>query len=500
MDEMDRPREACGVVGLYTWPEAGVDVARSAFFALYALQHRGQESAGIAASDGRTARVHRGMGLVSQVFNEENLSPLQGHLAIGHTRYSTTGASALQNAQPYLIDTLHGPLGLGHNGNLTNATALRQQLLERGVGLMSSSDSEVLTQLLASPPPGPPSRGPDWERRIQAMMARAEGAYSVVILTRDAVYAARDPVGLRPLCVGLLRDDTGQGLGYVVASESCALLTIGAKYLREVHPGEIVRLDRDGLHSVPGAPPRARSASCIFEYVYFARPDSLLDDQNVHAARQRLGAQLAREAPADADLVISVPDSSTPAAIGYARESGIPYVEGLIKNRYIGRTFIQPSDRLRRAGVRLKYNALRANLEGKRVVLVDDSIVRGNTMGPLIRLVREGGRAAEVHVRVSSPPVRHPCFMGVDMSTHGELIAHRMDVEAIRAHVGADSLAYLSLEGMHAAVREGLQPDPEATCAAGHCDACFSGCYPVDVSHLLSAASPAKSRFERGGR
>lgn len=480
-DELDRPREACGVFGICG---RDLDVARSAFFALYSLQHRGQESAGIATCDGRAAYIYKDMGLVAQVFNEANLRPLKGHLAIAQTRYSTTGSSHIRNAQPYLIETMYGPLGVGHNGNLTNANTLRQKLLERGVGLTSSSDSEVITQMLAAPPPqGQPGR-PDWEASITAFMAEAEGAYSLVILTREAVFAVRDPWGLRPLCLGEL-----PGVGFAVASESCALGTIGARYLREVRPGEIVRLDEAGLHSFQGREPLAPAALCVFEFVYFARPDSVLEEQSVHRVRQHLGEALGREAPANADVVVGVPDSAIPAAIGYARVTGIPYSEGLTKNRYIGRTFIQPDDRLRQSGIQLKYNPLTANLKDKRVVLVDDSIVRGNTAGPLVRLLREGG-AAEVHVRVSSPPIQHPCFMGLDMATHRELIAHRMSVEAIRDHIGADSLAYLSHEGMMQAVTAEMDRNQ------GHCSACFTGSYPIRLEEWWTHKAREKMVFE----
>ncbi len=515
----DGPREACGVFGVYA---PGRDVARMTFFALYALQHRGQESAGIATSDGRAAYIHKGMGLVAQVFTEDSLKPLKGHLSIGHTRYSTTGSSHLRNAQPYLIDTVYGPLGVGHNGNITNAMTLRRRLLERGVGLSSTTDSEVITQILAAPPevwefeteenskagterrasPGD-GRGvpqPDrWEQRIKAFMRIAEGAYCLTILTRDAVYAARDPHGLRPLCLGELN-----GGGTVVASESCALLTIGARFIRDVRPGEIVRLDRNGVTSIQGRRP-ALPALCIFEYVYFARPDSALEGQIVHQVRQRLGRQLAREAPAEADLVFGVPDSATPAAIGFSQESGIPFSEGLTKNRYIGRTFIQPDHQLRKLGVNLKYNPLSANLKDRRVVLIDDSIVRGNTVGPIIQLVRDGG-AKEVHVRVSSPPVRHPCFMGVDMATYTELIGHRMDIPSICAKIGADSLAYLSLEGMIRSVQDGVWAARHngngdgVGCGAqpeiGNCTACFSGAYPIKVPNWLFSDERDKMLFE----
>jgi amidophosphoribosyltransferase len=474
-DELDRPHEECGIFGIYA---PGREVARLSFFALYALQHRGQESAGIATSDGRTAYLHKDMGLVSQVFNEENLRPLRGHLAIGHNRYSTTGSSHMRNCSPYLIECAYGPLGVAHNGNLTNTAYLRQTLLQRGVGLSSTTDSEVITHMLAAPAEvwqGRETSNGDldlWQNRIRAIMMAAEGAYSLTILTHDAVYGVRDPLGLRPLCIGRLGED-----GYVLASESCALQTIGAEYLREVEPGEIVRLDANGITSIQGRAPERR-ALCIFEYVYFARPDSQMEGQVVHSVRQRLGRQLAVEAPVDADIVVGVPDSATPAAIGYALESGIPYTEGLTKNRYIGRTFIQPDSQLRRDSVRLKYNPLTSNLEGKRVVLVDDSIVRGTTSGPLVRLIREGG-ASEVHVRVSSPPVKHPCFMGVDMATYKQLIAHRMNIAEICEEIGADSLDYLSLPGMVRAV-EAEMPQKNV-----HCTACFSGQYPITIPHWL---------------
>lgn len=473
--EDDKMHDECGVFGVYA---PGREVARLTFFGLYALQHRGQESAGIATSDGQMAYLHKGMGLVSQVFTEENLRPLEGHLAIGQNRYSTTGASHLRNAQPYLIETIYGPLGVAHNGNLTNALHLRHQLLKRGVGLSSSSDSEVITQMLAAPADvwaEPKANGVEndrWVARLRSFMQVAQGAYALTILTREAVYAVRDPLGLRPLALGQLENG-----GYAVASETCALHTIGAEFLREVVPGEIVRLDEHGISSFTGLPAQ-QQALCIFEYVYFARPDSVFEGQVIHHVRQELGARLAREAPVEADVVVGVPDSATPAAIGYSRESGIPFTEGLTKNRYIGRTFIQPDDQLRREGVRIKYNPLEANLRGKRVILIDDSIVRGNTAGPLVQLIRDGG-AREVHVRVSSPPVRFPCFMGIDMATKKELIAHRLDVEGIRERIGADSLGYLSQEGMQLAVRKAIQQK------TGHCSACFSGAYPIEIPDWL---------------
>ena len=461
-------------------------MARLAFFGLYALQHRGQESAGIATSDGSSAYLHKDMGLVSQVFNEDHLRRLVGTHGIGHTRYSTTGSSHIRNAAPFMIETLLGPLGVAHNGNLTNALELRKRLLAHGGGLSGTSDSEVMTFMLATPPEvwngsnAPDERLDPWQQRLMGFMHVAEGAYSLAILTRDAIYGVRDPLGLRPLCLGSL-----EGGGHVIASESCALHTIGATFVREIEPGEIVRLDEHGVTSIQFGAPN-RTALCSFEYVYFARPDSVLENQVVHDVRQRLGRQLAKEAPADADVVISVPDSATPHGIGYSLESGIPFSEGLIKNRYIGRTFIQPDQHLRELGMQLKYNPLRANLDGKRVVLVDDSIVRGTTSGPLVQLVRDAG-AREVHVRVASPPIKHPCFMGVDMATYKQLIAHNKTLEEIRQHIGADSLAYLSLEGLELAI---------GSHDTGHCFACFSGEYPVRIPDWLGTDKRDKMLFE----
>ncbi len=452
----DKPQHECGIFGIYA-PDA--DVARLTFFGLYSLQHRGQESAGIAVSNGRRISMHKEMGLVAQVFDEGKLYPLQGHLAIGHTRYSTTGSSKLLNAQPFVVESALGPLAVGHNGNLTNAHDLRQELLQRGVGLSSTSDSEVITQMLAG------GEGRGWDEKLRVFMVRAQGAYCLTVLTSDQLYAVRDPWGLHPLCIGRLGET-----GWVVASETCALATIGATFVREIEPGEIVAIGADGPRTVARMPAPAR-ALCLFEYIYFARPDSTVDGQTLHAARVAQGRELAREAPAEADIVIPVPDSAVPAAIGYAQASGIPYSEGLIKNRYIGRTFIQPDDQLRKVGIQLKFNPLVDNLQGRRVVLIDDSIVRGNTSGPIVRLLRDAG-AREVHMRVSSPPIRHPCFLGVDMATYPELIAHRMSVEEIRDHLGVDSLAYLSLDGL---IRATGHAD------AGFCQGCFTGRYPVDI-------------------
>jgi amidophosphoribosyltransferase len=453
---IDRPHHECGVFGIVA---PGEDVARLTFFGLYALQHRGQESAGIAVSDGGRISMHKEMGLVAQAFNEEKLRPLRGQMAIGHTRYSTTGSSRLQNAQPFMVESVLGPLAVGHNGNLTNASVLRQELLQRGVGLSSSSDSEVITQMLAG------GEGRTWEEKLKVFMVRAQGAYCLTVLTRDSMYAVRDPWGLHPLCLGRLPSG-----GSVVASESCALATIGAEFEREVQPGEIVAVSERGPRTVAHMPAPTQAA-CLFEYIYFARPDSLADGRSMYQVRVNLGRELAKEAPADADIVIPVPDSAVPAAIGYAQQSGVPYSEGLIKNRYIGRTFIQPDDTLRKVGIALKFNPLGDSLAGKRVVLVDDSIVRGNTSGPIVKLLRDAG-ATEVHVRVSAPPIRHPCFMGVDMATYPELIAHRMSIPEIRGFLGADSLAYLSLDGL---IRATQKP------SGGFCTGCFSGNYPVDI-------------------
>ncbi len=456
MYQDDKLKEECGVFGIYA---PGHDVARLTFFGLYALQHRGQEAAGIVTCDGRVAHVHKGMGLVSQVFNEDNLHFLQGHTAIGHTRYSTTGSPKLRNTQPYIVETLDGPLAIGHNGNLINAPQLRRELLERGVGLQTSTDSEVIIHVLAG------AGSSDWLARIRILMAKAEGAYTLIILTRDGVYGVRDPWGLRPLALGKLND----GGGHVLASESCAFGTIGASLIQEIQPGEIVKLDADGYQIFQGAPPE-KLAFCTFEQIYFARPDSTLNGKLVHKIRQKLGRQLAREAPVEADIVVPVPDSGTPHAIGYAQKSGISYSEGLIKSRYIGRTFIQPTDQLRKVGVRMKFNPLPENLAGRRVVLVDDSIVRGNTSGPLVQMLRDAG-AAEVHVRVACPPIKFPCFMGVDMASQEELIAANKSVEEIREHIGADSLAYLSISGLMRALKT----------EEGYCNACFTGSYPFNT-------------------
>ncbi len=466
--ELDRPREECGVLAIASPSD---DVARLAFFGLYALQHRGQEAAGIAVSDGRAVRVHKGQGLVNQVFQPGTLDPLVGRLAIGHTRYSTTGSNSERNVQPYVVETIHGPLGVAHNGNLVNADRLRTKLLERGAGLQSSSDSEVLALMLAG------ADGETWEDRLASIMPQWEGAFSLVIIAGTKVIAARDPWGFRPLSLGRLPSG-----GHVVASETGALRTLGCETSREIEPGEIVVLQGSIARAHHAMVPKSDQARCTFEHIYFSRPDAAWDGLSVHQARQNLGEELAKEHPAEADVVIPVPDSSTPAAIGYANISGIPYNEGFVKNRYIGRTFIEPTDELRRQGVALKFNTLPENIEGRRVVVVDDSIVRGTTSGQLIRLIRDAG-ALEVHVRITCPPVAHPCFFGVDMGSYDELIAHQLGVPEIRNHIGADSLGFLSVPRMMKA----LGRDD------GYCNACFTGDYPVPVQLSLAMT---KQRFD----
>jgi amidophosphoribosyltransferase len=448
----DTLHEACGVVGIYA---PGFDVARLAFFGLYALQHRGQESAGIAVSDGASIVCHREMGLLSSIFDEEILARLQGYIAVGHTRYSTTGSSVVVNAQPLLERAAFGDVALAHNGNLTNTDELRDSLLPETT-LQATSDSEVLAKAIVQAP------GADIVARIRDVMTRAAGAYSIVMSTTDALYAFRDPWGVRPLCYG-----RNPGGGYVFASESCALATVGAKYIRELESGEIMWVDGDGLHYDKIAQPKPQ-ALCMFEYIYFARPDSVLNDRSIYMARLEMGRRLAREHPVPADVVMAVPDSAIPGGIGFAQESGLPYIEGLIKNRYIGRTFISPDQRMRDRSVELKFNPVMENLRGQRVVVVDDSIVRGTTTPRIVKLLRDSG-ATEVHVRITSPPIVHPCYLGVDMATYEELIAANMTIPEICKAIGADSLGYLSKEGLLAAV---------ARKRGEMCLGCLTGEYP----------------------
>ena len=458
----DHPNEECGVIGVFT-PEG--EASRLAFFGLFALQHRGQESAGIAAANGENVVVHADMGLVTQIFREPDFYPLVGDMAIGHTRYSTSGSSELCNAQPLLVEGEHGQLAVANNGNIINALQLKEQLQDEwNCTFTSTTDTEVIAQMLAH------AVGATWEERVFQCMRQLEGAYSIVIQTKDTMIAARDPLGIRPLCLGKLNG------GWIVASESCALDHLGAEYLREVDPGEVIIVDSNGLHTATWSGRTGRRALCVFELIYFARPDSIMDGQLVHSARQQLGAQLAKEHPVEADLVIGIPDSSTAAAGGYAQESGIPYSEGLIKNRYVGRTFIEPEQRLRDLGVRQKFNPLVEVIQGKRLVVVDDSIVRGTTTPHVVNLLRKGG-AKEVHMRVCAPPIKHPCFMGVDMASREELLAANNTLEQIREIVGADSLGYLTVEGLMKVV---------GGTNGGFCDACFTGNYPVPIQLELS--------------
>ncbi len=466
----DSPHEECGVLAMST--PHGEGVAQLAFFGLYALQHRGQEAAGIAVSDGVRARMHKDAGLVSRVFTPESLVPLSGYHAIGHTRYSTTGSGGQRNAQPFMVETMHGPLALAHNGNLVNAQALRSELLTRGFGLTATSDTEVMTLMLAS------AGGSTWEERLERTLPAWKGAYTLVVLAADRVLAVRDPWGFRPLSVGRLPDG-----GWAAASETCALSTLGCSDISEVQPGEIVSMQGTELHRHQVLAPAPRGARCSFEYVYFSRPDSVWAGENVHHVRQRLGERLAIEAGVPADVVVPVPDSSIPAAIGYSRISGVPYNDGLIKNRYIGRTFIEPSQALRARGVALKFNALAENLAGRRVVMIDDSLVRGTTAGPLVKLVRDAG-ATEVHLRITCPPITSACHFGVDMGHDGDLMASRLTVDEMAATIGCDSLAFLSLDGMHDAITDGNG-------GVGLCDGCFTGHYPLAVSE-----APVKLAFE----
>jgi amidophosphoribosyltransferase len=453
----------CGVFGIRSEER---DVARLAYFGLFALQHRGQESAGIAVSDGGRLTVLRDMGLVAQVFNEQQLQALPGEVAIGHTRYSTTGANRWANAQPLIHHGRARTVALGHNGNLVNVEDLRAELEADGVRLGSGSDSEVIAALVARDPAPLPEA-------VASAMRRLDGAYSVTALAEGTLVAFRDPFGFRPLTLGRIGED------WVVASETCALDLIGAEAVRDVRPGEVVWVDADGLHAAQAAP-ADQNALCIFEHVYFARPDSRLGGVEVHGARIRMGETLAREAPVAADLVIGIPDSGTPAAIGYSKASGIPFNEALIKNRYVARTFIQPDQEMREQGIRLKFNPL-DEVESRRIVVVDDSIVRGNTMRQLVQMLLGAG-AAEVHVRISSPPVVSPCFYGIDMADEDELAAAHRPVEEMREHIGATSLHYLSVEGMQAATE--LPADAV-------CRACFTREYPTPVPRKAQ-----KHRFE----
>ncbi len=448
-------KEECGVIGVNTDDGSAASIAH---LGLYALQHRGQESAGIASSDGSRTWIHKGMGLVSQVFNADQIATLRGGLAIGHVRYSTMGSARIENAQPLLVSSPWGPLALAHNGNLINAPSLRAELEAAGAIFTSTTDSEVIAHLVARAPAG------SVEEAVAYCMARIQGAYTVVVLVDGRVLGFRDAHAIRPLVLGRL------GASYLLASETCAFDHVGAHRVRDVEPGELVVLTAGAFTSIPVLPGQ-RKAHCVFEYIYFARPDTVLYDRNVHLARRRMGQILAREHPASADMVIAVPDSGTSAAMGYAEASDLPFEVGLIKNRYIGRTFIQPDQASRDFEVRVKLNPLRDVIAGRRVVLVDDSIVRGTTSGKIVRMLRSAG-ALEVHVRISSPPIRFPCFYGIDTSSRGELVASTLSVEEIRQGIGADTLAYLSQAGLV----EALQFERDQLCMA-----CLDGAYPTEV-------------------
>ncbi len=467
LDPQDRgPQDACGVFGVWA---PGEDVAKLSYFGLYALQHRGQESAGIAVSNGRQILVYKDMGLVSQVFDESTLEALKGHVAVGHSRYSTTGASTWHNAQPTFRPTAEGSIALAHNGNLTNTRELQEMVAElppseRGeLDLQSrkletsTNDTSLVAALLAHHPEL------SLEDRAAELLPKLAGAYSLIWMNESTLYAARDPQGIRPLVLGRLER------GWVIASETAALDIVGASFIREVEPGEMIAVDEHGLRARRFAP--AVPKGCLFEFVYLARPDTLISGKRVHSVRVEIGRRLARQYPAEADLVIPVPESGTPSAIGYAEESGIPYGMGLVKNSYVGRTFIQPSQTIRQLGIRLKLNPLRDVIAGKRLVVVDDSIVRGNTQRALVRMLREAG-AREVHVRISSPPVKWPCFYGIDFATRAELIANGLSTDEICASIGADSLAYISLEEL---VEATTVPSDDL------CRACFDGVYPVKL-------------------
>jgi amidophosphoribosyltransferase len=460
----DKPEEACGIFGVYA---SGENVAKLTYFGLYALQHRGQESAGIATFEGTQVHLHKDMGLVSQVFNESILNNLPGDIAVGHTRYSTTGSSRKVNAQPAVVETCLGSLALAHNGNLVNTVQLREELLKNKCKLETTTDSEMIAFAIAEEI----NAGADFLDGCIRAFNRLQGAFSLVIGTSEGIMGVRDPYGIRPLVIGTLGNNP---VRYVLASETCGLDIIGAEYLRDVEPGELVWITDNGLASFHWNSQQKRKL-CIFEMIYFARPDSVMHNESLYSYRLRLGQRLAEETPADADLVIGVPDSGIPAAIGYAQASGIPYAEGLIKNRYVGRTFIQPTQSMRETGIRMKLNPLKDVLNGKRIVIVDDSIVRGTTSRKLVKALREAG-AVDVHMRISSPPVTHPCFYGIDTDTQEQLIAATNSVEEIAKQLEVDSLAYLSWQGMLKATRE----DPESFCSA-----CFTGKYPVSVPESL---------------
>ena len=491
--EDDRLHDECGIFGIY---DEGRDVGRLTYFALQALQHRGQESAGIAVGDGDTVMVNKDLGLVTQVFKESDFAALTGKVAVGHVRYSTSGgAGSWEAAQPHLSAIGEEIIALAHNGTLVNTNRLRLELIERGISFRSATDSEVAAKLIGFFT----QESHHMRQGIRETMELLDGAYAMALITSSALYAFRDPNGIRPLVIGRFEDGT-----YAVASETCALDIVGADYLRDVRPGEVIRINDEGLVSEQAVPAR-RYTPCIFEHVYFARPDSVFEGATVYQSRVWMGHELAREAPVDADLVIGVPDSGVPGAIGFARESGIPFGDGIVKNRYVGRTFIQPTQELRNMGIRLKLNPMRASIEGRRIVAIDDSIVRGNTSRQLVQMLREAG-AAEVHLRILSPEVKWPCFYGIDTDTQDQLISANKDVEGVRAFIGADSLAFLSLPGLISSIGKTTtladlagtgsgEHEPLHTCTrpdcadADFCTACFNGVYAVEIPRRFSQGS-----------
>jgi amidophosphoribosyltransferase len=463
-DRPDKPEEACGVFGVYA---PGEDVAKMTYFGLFALQHRGQEAAGIATFSPQGATLYKDMGLVTRVFNEDILQGLKGDWAVGHTRYSTTGSSRVVNAQPVVVETPKGKIGLAHNGNLVNTGALREVLLKRNHAFVSTTDSEMIALLMGDAV----KDGMGWIDAAIDAAKQSDGAFSLVIGTPEGIIGMRDPYGVRPLVIGVLaHEDHSKLPHYVLASETCALDILGAEYLRDVEPGELVWIDALGLRSQRWSDAKSRKL-CVFEMIYFARPDSLMHEESLYSYRMRIGHQLAKESSISADIVIAVPDSGIPAAIGYSQVSGIPYAEGLIKNRYVGRTFIQPTQSMREMGIRMKLNPLKDVLRGKRVIIVDDSIVRGTTSRKIVKALRDAG-ATEVHMRISSPPVTHPCFYGIDTDNQDQLIAATKTVAEIAEQIGVDSLAYLSWAGM---LESTMQP------TENFCSACFTGDYPIAI-------------------
>lgn len=509
----------CGVFGAIfvgEWNQKNVnDISNYIYLGLVGLQHRGQESAGIVTSEGKCSKsfnVQKGMGMISNIFNGDSLKRLRGYLGIGHTRYSTSAASEEINCQPFVVHTAHGAMAVAHNGELVNCESLRKMVLGRGVGLSTHSDSELITQAMCLNPPEGELNGPDYPARIKHLMKLAPLSYSLVVLMRDRIYAVRDPYGNRPLCLGKFPSNPSKSLkntnsingttngvndivngkgddyeeGWLVSSESCSFSLIGASYVREVLPGEIIEMTRHGVCTIDVVerPEQRAQAFCIFEYIYFARSDSYFEGQQVYTVRKQCGKQLAIEAMIEADIVSSVPESGTAAALGFSEQSGIPFVEALCKNRYVGRTFIEPSKILRRNAVAKKFGALSQNVCGKKVILIDDSIVRGNTIGPIIKMLKTAG-ATEVHVRIASPPLRYPCYMGINIPTREELIANQMEISRIAEYVGANSLVYLSVDGLIRAVRWNMKLENAST-TVGHCTACLTGQYPGNVTTNLT--------------